>query len=179
MAFYARNKDIITEVLEFATEEERDKWIRFEDDFSYSARDIARAILSERISLNQKAAMYLIDKYTMKKSNYGKPFGYTLYYHSPYCINHEFKNKNKDYVGTFMTVFKADNQTNNEIMKSLDDSDDFITSFECDGELLVAIPDTVYVPDFILDLGDIIFPAKYEVFDCYISDSGVEKREYR
>lgn len=178
MAYYARYKEIKTTVLEFATEKERDKWVTFEDGYSCNESEFSKKASFGRMKLDGKAAMYLIDKFVMKKTSDGDMFGYTVYFCPPNWITDEFKDADKDYIGTFITVYKADTQSNNDIIKLLNDSEDFITSFVLNGELLIAVPDTFCEEDFVSEIHDIICPAECKTFDCYISDSGIERRIY-
>lgn len=179
MAYYARYKEIKTTVLEFATEKERDKWVTFEDGYSCNESEFSKKASFGRMKLDGKAAMYLIDKFVMKKTSDGDMFGYTVYFCPSNWISDEFKNTDKDYIGTFISIYKSVNQSHNDIIKSLNDSDNFITSFVQDGELLVVVPDSFCEEDFVSDIADIVCPAQLKTFDCYITDTGMEKRVYR
>lgn len=180
MAFYARFKEVKFEVMEFETEVERDKWVRFEDEISLSDGDLAEVGSFGRMKLDEKAAMYLIGKYSLVKSEYDI-FDYTVYVcpYAPYVNRFPdyWRNTDKDYIGTFLSVFRTDEQTNNEVMKSLNENEYTMTSFCNGGELLVVVPDEDE-EGFLRAVKKSAPNAQTKMFDCFIPESGAERRVY-
>ena len=124
--------------------------------------------------------MYLIDKYSLVKSEYDI-FDYTVYVcpYAPYVNRFPdyWRNTDKDYVGTFLSVFRTDEQTNNEVMKSLNENEYTMTSFCNGGELLVVVPDEDE-EGFLRAVKKSAPNAQTKMFDCFIPESGAERRVY-
>lgn len=180
MAYYARFKEVKFEVMAFDTEEERDKWVRFEDDISLSDGDLAKVGSFDRMKLDEKAAMFLINKYSLVKSE-SDLFDYTVYAcpFAPYVnrFPEYWRSTDENYAGTFLSVFKTDEQTNDEVLKSLNEDKYNLTSFYDNGELLVVVPDDDE-EGFMRAVKRSVPNVQMKMFDCFISDSGVERRVY-
>lgn len=91
--YYARFKETEKEIIAFPTQEQRDDWIKFNDEFSKSTGSSVENATFERIPLTDQQANYII-----------KTFGLT-------------ETKEKDLTGNTITIFKNTAKGEGKVMK--------------------------------------------------------------
>lgn len=58
--YYARFKETKEEIIAFPTQEQRDNWVNFKDEFSLATKNNAEITTFQRMPLAQRQAIYII-----------------------------------------------------------------------------------------------------------------------
>ena len=73
--FYARYKETKEEIIAFPTQEQRDDWVNFKDEFSLATKNNAEITTFQRIPLTRRQANYIIKTLYLTKTEPEYPIG--------------------------------------------------------------------------------------------------------